>query len=104
MPCRGPRHPSIFRNAVSEGALWGLTIERSGVIDALTILVEDGLAKAYLLSSREPCVTELQGMPPLDFIPDDFNPWFYITKKGMEFHLSDDTPWPCVPDHDMNGE
>ena len=33
-------------------------------------------------------------MPPLDVVEEDFKTYFYITKKGMELHLSDKTSWP----------
>ncbi len=84
----------ILPGAVKEGAECGLTIERSDVVSALAGLIEDGLAKAYLLSPREPYTTELQGIPSLDLIEEDFKTYFYITKKGMALHLSCDGPWP----------
>jgi hypothetical protein len=28
-------------------------------------------------------------MPPLDVVEEDFKTYFYITKKGMDLHLSD---------------
>ena len=84
----------ILPGAVKEGAECGLTIERSDVVSALARLIEDGLAKAYLLSPREPYATELQGIPSLDLIEENFKTYFYITKKGMELHLSCDGPWP----------
>lgn len=61
---------------------------------AVSELVLDGLAKAYLLSSTEPFSTELQGMPPVDVVEEYFKTYFYITKKGWDFHLSDDTWGP----------
>ena len=33
-------------------------------------------------------------MPSLDVIEENFTTYFYITKKGMDLHLSDDTWWP----------
>jgi hypothetical protein len=84
----------ILRHVAGTGAKCGLTIERPEVVDALAGLIEDGFAKAYLLSSREPHTTELQGMPAMDVIEDVFKTYFYITKKGMDFHLADDTWWP----------
>jgi hypothetical protein len=33
-------------------------------------------------------------MPSLDVVEEDFKTYFYITKKGMDLHLSDDTWWP----------
>src|SRR5271170_4440732 len=88
----------ILSDVAGDGAKLGLTIVRSEIVDALAGLVADGLAKAYLLSSREPCSTELQGMPSLDVAEENFATYFYITKKGMELHLSDDTWWPFDDD------
>jgi hypothetical protein len=62
----------------------GLEVERSEIVKALGELVAGGLAKAYLLSSTEPCSTELQGMPKVDIIEEDFKTYFYITRKGMD--------------------
>jgi hypothetical protein len=84
----------ILRNVARDGAKLGLSIERSDIVDALRSLIEDGLAKAYLLSSREPYSTELPSMPALDVVEEDFKTYFYITKKGIDFHLSDNTWWP----------
>jgi hypothetical protein len=64
------------------------------VVEALASLIEDGLAKAYRLSSKDPFATELQGMPPTEVIEEYFKTYFLITKKGMDLHLSDDTWWP----------
>jgi len=33
-------------------------------------------------------------MPPLDVVEENFETYFYITKKGMDLHLSDDSWWP----------
>ena len=84
----------ILRDVAQDGAKCGLTIERSEVVHALAGLVEDGLAKVYLLSGRDPFSNELQGMPTLDLVEKDFRTYFYITKKGMDLHLSDDTWYP----------
>jgi hypothetical protein len=59
-------------------------------------LIAEGLAKAYLLSGAKPI--ELQGTPPLDLIEENFKTYFYITKKGTDFHLSDHTWWPFDDD------
>jgi len=86
----------ILRDVANAGAKCGLTIERSEVVDALARLIEDGLAKAYLLSgtTRDPFSGECQGMPPMAIIEEAFTTYFYITKKGMDFLLSEDTWWP----------
>ena len=84
----------ILRDVALSGAKCGLTIERAEVVDALSGLIRDGLAKAYLLSSTKPWSTELQGMPPLDIVEADFKTYFYITEKGMQLQLADDSSWP----------
>jgi hypothetical protein len=78
----------ILRDVAKDGAKLGFTIERCDIVDALAQLIEDGLAKAFLLSSTGP-PTEFQAMPPLDVVEEDFKTYFYITKKGMDLHLSD---------------
>jgi hypothetical protein len=56
----------------------------------------DGLAKAYILSPYEnnPFAGELQGMPNMDTIEEDFKTYFFRTKKGLELQISDDSWWP----------
>jgi hypothetical protein len=88
----------IFRDVAGDGANLGLTIARSEIVDSLAELIADGLANAYLLSSGEPCSTELQGMPSLDVIEENFTTYFYITKKGMDLHMSDNMWWPFAAD------
>jgi hypothetical protein len=81
----------------------GFIVERSEIVGALTRLVEDGLAKAYdlhNLPNGDPFSGELGNMPSLDQVEEYFKTYFYITKKGMDFHTSDDMWWPF---HD-NGE
>jgi hypothetical protein len=46
----------ILWDVAEDGAKCGLTIERSEIVDALGVLIEDGLAKAYLLSGT-PCTS-----------------------------------------------
>jgi|HubBroStandDraft_6_1064221.scaffolds.fasta_scaffold86449_2 hypothetical protein len=86
----------ILRDVTRDGSKFGLTIERTDIVDALKGLIEDGLAKAYLLrgTGPDPFAGELPGMPPLDVVEEDFQTYFYITKKGMDFHLADDSWWP----------
>ena len=69
------------------GAQLGLTIERGELVRTLAWLVESGMAKAYILSEWEPHETELDGMPPMDEIEEDFHTYFHITDKGMKLHL-----------------
>jgi hypothetical protein len=33
-------------------------------------------------------------MPAIGPVEEDFRTYFYITKKGMDLHLSDDSWWP----------
>jgi|SRR5271157_1791221 len=84
----------ILREVAEYGSKCGLTIDRSEIVDALAKLIEDGLAKAYDLSVREPFSTELQGMPAIDLVEEDFKTYFYITKKGLDLKLADDRWWP----------
>jgi hypothetical protein len=56
----------ILGDVTSHGSKFGLMIERSDIVEALKGLIEDGLAKAYLLSvtmGRDPFAGELPGMP-----------------------------------------
>ncbi len=81
----------ILRNVTREASKFGLKIERSDIVRALEGLIEDGLAKAYLLSPTmgpDPFAGELPGMPSLDIIEQDFKTYFYITQAGMDFHLA----------------
>jgi len=83
----------ILPNVARECAKLGFVVDRSHVVRALTELVESGLAQAYLLSSTEPA-RELPGMPALDVVEEWFETYFYVTRKGMDLHLSDDAWWP----------
>jgi hypothetical protein len=84
----------ILPDVAAEGSKCGLTIERPEIVDALAVLVKNGLAKAYLLSGTKPYSTELPGMPDIAVPEKYFKTYFYITKKGIDLHLSDDTYWP----------
>jgi hypothetical protein len=77
----------ILPDVARTGTKCGLTIERSEVVDALANLIADGLAEAYVLDPFSG-KRELPGMPPVDEMAD-FRTHFYITKKGMDLHLSD---------------
>jgi hypothetical protein len=70
----------------------GITISRAEVVEALTELVEGGLAKAWHLSPSQS--VELSSMPPMDEIEEFFKTYFFITEKGMKVHLSDDSWYP----------
>jgi hypothetical protein len=80
----------ILRHVARDTAEYGWTIQRAEIVEALTALVGDGLAKAYILSAVEP-VVELEAMPPLDVVEEYFKTYFYITKKGIE--LLHDANW-----------
>jgi hypothetical protein len=87
----------ILRSVAKDGAKCGIVIERADVVNALASLVEDGLAKAYLLSGTVsgtgPFATEIQGMPRLDAVEEYFKTYFYVTNEGMDLHCSP-TVWP----------
>jgi len=91
----------ILPNVARDCAKLGFSVERSEIVKTLGELVSDRLAKAYLLSGREPFSAELEGMPSLDIVEEDFETYFYLTKKGMDFHLSDDTWWPFDDDDNV---
>ena len=86
----------ILRDVAEGAARFGLTVERSEIVTALASLIEDGLAKAYLLypDDKDPFSGEVQGMPAMSLVEEGFRTYFYITKKGMDLHLSDDSWWP----------
>jgi hypothetical protein len=92
----GP-HAGSSRDVAGTGAKCGLAIDRAEVVEALSSLIEDGLAKAYLLPSQDP----LPGMPLVDEIEEDFKTYFYITKEGMAVHLSDGAWWPLDDDQNL---
>jgi len=84
----------ILRYVVEQLAKLKVAIERPEIVNALGGLIQDGLAKAYLLSGTEPYSTELHGMPPLDAVEEDFKTYFCITKKGIDLLLAGKTDWP----------
>ncbi len=81
----------------------GLSVERAEIVKTVSDLVMDGLVKAYDLSgtNRDPFSGELPGMPAVDIVEEDFKTYFYPTKRGMDFHLSDDTWWPFDDDDNV---
>ena len=83
----------ILNQVAEDGAKCGLTIERGEIVDALSGMIENGLAKAYALSCWEPA-RELQGMPDIRVPEEYFETYFYITEKGMDVHESDKAWWP----------
>jgi len=73
----------IFPSVQKECARLGIQAERSDIVKALADLVEHGLAHAYRLSCREPA-KQLEGMPSVDIVEEDFTTYFYITRKGKD--------------------
>jgi hypothetical protein len=45
---------TILVDVVKDGVECGMNIDRTEVVDALAVLIAEGLAKAYVLPSREP--------------------------------------------------
>jgi hypothetical protein len=86
----------ILRDVAGDAAKCGLTVDRKEVVEALAALIEDGLAKAYILSPypNDPLAGELPGMPKMDVVEEFFKTYFYRTKKGLDLQLSDHTWWP----------
>ena len=82
----------VLPHVARDCAKLGLVVERSEIVEALAGLIKDGLAEAYLLSSRQ--AKKLEGMPSLDAVEENLHTYFYITKKGMELQLNDDVWWP----------
>jgi hypothetical protein len=82
--------PSVRR----DGTELGLVIDRPEIVETVAELVNEGMAKAYLLvpGIGDPFSGELPGMPPVDIIEEDFKTYFYATKKGIDFYVSD-TSW-----------
>ena len=96
----------ILRDVVEVGAKCGLTIQRPEVVESLRALVEARLAKAYDLfpGIGDPFSCELQGMPPLDILEQDFRTYFYMTKEGVAFHESDGTWWPLDDNDELRSD
>jgi hypothetical protein len=91
----------ILPNALRDGARCGVTINRGEIVEALAGLIENGFAKAYMLWGKEPFSREIVGMPDVSEIEEDFETYFYITDKGLEFHLSNDSWWPFDEDDNL---
>lgn len=84
----------ILAEVSKDTARCGLKIERLEVVEALSGLIRDGFAKAYILSGTEPYCQEITGIPKVDEREEDFKTYFYITLKGSEFQTSHDAWWP----------
>ena len=86
----------ILPHLAEDGRKCGLTIERAEIVEALSALVENGLAKAYDLGCTDPFSKELPGMPSLDIIEENFRTYFYATENGLDVQTSycSDASWP----------
>ena len=94
----------IFPHVAKQASKCVLAIERSEIVNALAGLIQDGLAKAYLLSPFEPFSTGLHGMPPLDVIEEDFETYFWATKKGIDLQLLQMTSWPFDDEGELRSD
>jgi hypothetical protein len=72
----------------------GLAISSSEIAAALKALIQDGLARPYLLSTTAPA-REIVGVPADDEL-DEF--YYWVTPKGLERRMSDDRAWPFNED------
>ena len=94
----------ILKGVTELGAKLGWSIDRTEVVNALAELIQQGLAKAYDLSSPPPHIP-LQGMPAMDVVEnmtdEVFHTYFYVTPAGMEYHLAEDMPWPFDDDENV---
>ena len=84
----------ILPHLAKLGAKLGWTVERAEVVAAMTSLVEEGLAVACHLSPFPGEFREFFGMPPVHEIEEYFSTYFFVTEKGKQLHLSDDSWWP----------
>lgn len=79
---------TILPQAARADSRFGLAIKGCDVVDALRRLVEDGLAKRLLYPARARTRSPENCRPSLGVVEGDFQTYFYITKKGMDLHLS----------------
>jgi hypothetical protein len=85
----------ILRRVAETGARCGLTVDRWEVVQALAELVDRGLVKAYdLRGVSDPFAGEIEGMPAVDTVEEDFRTYFYVTPEGRKLRESDDSWWP----------
>jgi hypothetical protein len=84
--------PTVARDC----AKLGISVERPEIVRTLGELVAEGLAKAYLLSGNngDPLSGEIQGMPSLDIVEENFETYFYSYEEGHGLQISDYTWWP----------
>lgn len=99
--CEEPVH--VYQCVAADLGPCGLWVAPEETQQALTELIESGLAKAYRMSgafSREPYAEELQGLPPFD---GSYDYTFWITEDGLRSlaagRARDD--WPLDDCHDV---
>jgi hypothetical protein len=80
----------ILREVAEKGRKRGVEVARTEMVNALTALVEEGLAKAYMLSCTQPFSVELETMPVLDVIEEYYSMYFLATQRGIELHVAYD--------------
>ena len=73
--------PQVAQNAVK----CGLVIERSEIVEALAGLIQDGMAKAYLLSTWSRSRLNFKACRRSMSSRSTFETYFFVTKKGIEF-------------------
>lgn len=82
----------IRPRVAADCAKLAIPLDRTRLVETLSQLVADGLAKAYRLSPTSP-VVEFSAMPPGDPDGRDNGTYFYITPAGHDFHNSAED-WP----------
>ena len=80
----------ILHDVATVAARSGWTVERPEIVQALADLVRDGLVKAYRLAATKPCITGLEGMPPIETPEEYLSTYFYATKEGKDHNASMD--------------
>jgi hypothetical protein len=86
----------LYAEVADLGTRSGLPIEKFEILQELILLIESGLASAFILTTVP--VQQIQGVPPLDKVEDYY---FLVTDKGMELQLSDDSWWPFDDDFQL---
>jgi hypothetical protein len=92
-----PNH--IYQDVEARATTCGIPITVGSVQRILLELVEQGLAKAYILSPFEP-VVELDGAPRIETIA---NHYFWITPYGLTVFRTarDSNDWPFDEEGDL---
>jgi len=84
----------VTRNA----AKCGVEVTPNEVRSYVWELLNHGLAKAYLLSTREPYVLGIPGVPSIEEL-DEY--YFLLTEKGIEALNATTAPWPFDEDDNL---